>query len=157
MILSLESLKEQIPIWKINRKTIVFTNGCFDLLHKGHLDLLKSAKGLGDYLVVGLNSDKSVKGIKGPERPRQDQNSRVNSLIKTSLITAIIVFDQETPIDLIKLIKPDFLVKGADYDVNKIVGADFVISNGGQVKTIDLTPGFSTTKLIKKNDGEILD
>tara|TARA_B100001996_G_scaffold377744_1_gene360835 strand:+ start:492 stop:965 length:474 start_codon:yes stop_codon:yes gene_type:complete len=157
MILRLNELKKYIHIWKSNGKKIIFTNGCFDLLHKGHLDLLRSATRFGDHLIVGLNSDQSIKRIKGEKRPYQNQDVRAKSLIQTALISAVIIFDQDTPIDLIHKIKPDILVKGSDYEPSKIVGADFVIRSGGEVKTIKLTPGYSTTKLIKKIDDEILD
>ena len=157
MILRFDDLKKHISIWKSNRKTIIFTNGCFDLLHKGHLDLLRSARKFGDHLIVGLNSDRSIKCIKGEKRPYQNQDIRTTSLVQTALMSAVIIFDQDTPIDLIKKIKPDILVKGSDYEASKIVGADFVIKNGGKVITIKLTPGYSTTKSIKKIDDEILD
>ena len=157
MILKLNDLEKYITIWKKNGDKIIFTNGCFDLLHKGHLDLLRSARKFGDHLIVGLNSDKSIKRIKGENRPYQNQNIRVESLVQTALASAIIIFEQDTPIDLIKKIKPHILVKGSDYETSNIVGADFVIRHGGKVKTIELTPGYSTTKLIKKIDDEILD
>ncbi len=157
MILKLNDLEKYITIWKKNGDKIIFTNGCFDLLHKGHLDLLRSARKFGDHLIVGLNSDKSIKRIKGENRPYQNQNIRAESLVQTALTSAIIIFEQDTPIDLIKKIKPHILVKGSDYETSNIVGADFVIRHGGKVKTIELTPGYSTTKLIKKIDDEILD
>ena len=157
MILKLNDLEKYITIWKKNGDKIIFTNGCFDLLHKGHLDLLRSARKFGDHLIVGLNSDKSIKRIKGENRPYQNQNIRAESLVQTALTSAIIIFEQDTPIDLIKKIKPHILVKGSDYETSNIVGADFVIRHGGKVKTIELTPGYSTTKLIKKIDDKILD
>ena len=157
MILNLDELRRYINLWKSNGEKIVFTNGCFDLLHKGHLDLLRSAKKFGDRLIVGLNSDESIKRIKGEKRPYQTENIRATSLLKTTLASAITIFNQDTPIKVIKTINPDILVKGSDYQTSNIVGADFVISNGGKVKIIQLTPGYSTTKLIKKIDNEFLD
>lgn len=157
MILKFDELRRYINLWKSNGEKIVFTNGCFDLLHKGHLDLLRSAKKFGDRLIVGLNSDESIKRIKGEKRPYQTENIRATSLLKTTLASAITIFNQDTPIKVIKTINPDILVKGSDYQTSNIVGADFVISNGGKVKIIQLTPGYSTTKLIKKIDNEFLD
>ena len=136
--------------WKILKKTIVFTNGCFDLLHKGHVDLLIRASELGDKLIVGINSDESVKKIKGDNRPIEDQKTRKNNLLKLNYVDDVYIFEETTPLKIIKFICPDVLVKGADYNFNKIVGAKFVLSRGGKVETIPLTPGFSTTKLIKK-------
>ncbi|MAV89593.1 MAG: D-glycero-beta-D-manno-heptose 1-phosphate adenylyltransferase [Candidatus Marinimicrobia bacterium] len=157
MILKFDELRRYINLWKSNREKIVFTNGCFDLLHKGHLDLLRSAKKFGDRLIIGLNSDESIKRIKGEKRPYQTQNIRATSLLETTLASAITIFNQDTPIKVIKKINPDILVKGSDYETSNVVGADFVIRNGGKVKIIELTPGYSTTKLIKKIDNEFLD
>ncbi len=157
MIIELDELEKNISFWKSKGEKIIFTNGCFDLLHKGHLDLLRSAKRFGDHLIIGLNSDKSIKRIKGNKRPYQNQDVRAASLLKTTLVSAIIIFHDDTPIDLIKKISPDVLVKGSDYEVSKIVGFEFVTRNGGEVKTIKLTPGYSTTKSIKKINNEILD
>ena len=136
--------------WKNLKKTIVFTNGCFDLLHKGHIDLLTRASEFGDKLIVGINSDESVKKIKGDNRPIEDQKTRKKNLLNLKYVDDVYVFEETTPLKIIKFICPDVLVKGADYDVNEIVGAKFVSTNGGKVKTIPLTPGFSTTKSIKK-------
>lgn len=131
-------------------KTIVFTNGCFDLLHKGHTDLLFRASQYGDILIVGINSDKSVKKIKGEERPVEDQNARKKKLLDLKYVDDVCIFEESTPLKMIRSIRPDVLVKGADYNVDEIVGAKFVINRGGKVKTIPLTPGFSTTKSIEK-------
>ena len=136
--------------WKNLKKTIVFTNGCFDLLHKGHIDLLTRASELGDKLIVGINSDKSVKKIKGDNRPIEDQKTRKKNLLNLNYVDDVYVFEETTPLKIIKFICPDVLVKGADYDVHEIVGAKFVSTYGGKVKTIQLTPGFSTTKSIEK-------
>ena len=136
--------------WKNLKKTIVFTNGCFDLLHKGHIDLLTRASEFGDKLIVGINSDESVKKIKGDNRPIEDQKTRKKNLLNLNYVDDVYVFEETTPLKIIKFICPDVLVKGADYDVHEIVGAKFVSTNGGKVKTIPLTPGFSTTKSIEK-------
>jgi len=136
--------------WKKSNKTIVFTNGCFDLLHKGHTDLLTKASKYGDKLIVGINSDKSVKKIKGKKRPIENQIIRKKNLLDLKYIDDVYIFEESTPLKMIKSICPDVLVKGADYDIHEIVGAKFVLANGGKVKTIPLTPGFSTTKSIEK-------
>ena len=136
--------------WKKAKKTIVFTNGCFDLLHKGHIDLLTRASNYGDKLIVGINSDESVKKIKGEDRPVQNQKTRKKKLLNLKFVNDVYVFEESTPLKIIKTICPDVLVKGADYTIHEIVGAKFVSSKGGKVKTIPLTPGFSTTKSIEK-------
>ena len=129
---------------------IVFTNGCFDVLHKGHIDYLKKAKKLGDILVVGINSDDSIKRIKGEMRPINSLDARLMILESLSMIDYLIPFDEDNPINLINSLRPDILVKGSDYKVEEIVGYDLVKSYGGEVKTIDILEGYSTTKLIKK-------
>ena len=135
-------------IRKINKK-IVFTNGCFDLLHKGHIDLIKQSFSFGDILIVGLNSDESVKRLKGEERPMQNEIERKNSLLNTGYVNEVYIFDDDTPLELINLIKPDILVKGGDYTPNEIVGYKEVTSSGGEIKIVQLTPGFSTTSTIE--------
>ncbi len=149
-IFNLDQLQARLNVWRLLEKKIVFTNGCFDLIHKGHIDYLAKAADLGDKLVIGLNSDKSAKGLKGPNRPITDENSRALMLASFSFVDAVILFDENTPLDLIKLVKPDILVKGADYIIEQIVGADFVLQNGGQVKTLDYLPGYSTTLIEQK-------
>ena len=131
-------------------KTIVFTNGCFDLLHKGHKDFLFEASKFGNKLIVGVNSDSSVKKIKGESRPIENQDIREKKLLSLKYVDAVFIFEEYTPLNLIKKICPDVLVKGADYKVDEIVGANFVLSNGGRVHTIPLTPGYSTTNSIAK-------
>ena len=133
-----------------NNDKVVFTNGCFDIIHEGHVRLLKEAKSLGDLLVVGINSDSSVKKLKGNDRPINSTESRINVLSSISHVDIIVVFDQETPEELIKKIKPDILVKGGDYIASNVVGYDFVKSYGGKVEIIDLIEGKSTTNLIQK-------
>ena len=136
--------------WKNFKKTIVFTNGCFDLLHKGHIDLLTQASEFGDKLIVGINSDESVKKIKGNNRPVEDQKVRKKNLLNLKYVDDVYVFEETTPLKIIKLICPDVLVKGADYTIHEIVGSKFVSGNGGKIRIIPLTPGFSTTKSIEK-------
>ena len=141
-------LKKQCLAWKAQNKKIVFTNGCFDLLHKGHKDLLAKASTYGDILIIGLNSDKSVKLNKGDSRPIQNQNTRSRVLLNSPYVDSVYFFDEKTPIKLIHLIKPDVLVKGGDYKPEEIVGALEVKRWSGKVKIIPLTPGFSTTNQI---------
>ena len=140
----------KIEEWKNLNKTIVFTNGCFDLLHKGHIDLLKKASEFGDKLIVGINSDKSVKKIKGENRPVEDQKTRKKNLLNLEYVDDVYIFEESTPLRIIKSICPDVLVKGADYTFHQIIGAKFVLDNGGKVRIVPLTPGFSTTKSIEK-------
>ena len=149
-IVSIEKAIQQIASWKSNNEQIVFSNGCFDILHLGHVDYLEKARAKGDRLVLGLNTDQSVSRIKGPSRPIVDQNSRARIMAALQFVDLVILFDEETPKQLIESIKPDILVKGNDYDISNIVGADFVIKNGGKVETIELTSGFSSTNVIKK-------
>ena len=129
---------------------IVFTNGCFDLLHPGHIDLLERAKKLGSKLVVGLNSDRSVRAIKGPDRPFQNQDDRKSVLLGLSAVDEVVIFDELTPENLIRKLKPDVLVKGGDWQVKEIIGADFVLQNGGQVFSLPLKDGFSSTSIAQK-------
>tara|TARA_Y100000996_G_scaffold407133_1_gene384360 strand:- start:621 stop:1082 length:462 start_codon:yes stop_codon:yes gene_type:complete len=143
--------KEEYKAWKSKGYKIVFTNGCFDLLHQGHLDLLSSAAKLGDRLIVGLNSDKSVKTLKGDDRPIQTEKFRKSRLIELDFVNCVQIFNEKTPINLIKKIKPDVLVKGGDYGFEDIVGSLEIKCWGGITKIIPLTPGYSTTEIIKKN------
>lgn len=131
-------------------KRVVFTNGCFDILHIGHVRYLQDARAQGDVLVVGLNSDASVKRLKGSERPVQDERSRAEILAALACVDFVAVFDQETPIDLIKTVRPDVLVKGGDWPVEKIVGHEFVQSYGGAVRSLRFVEGHSTTGLVEK-------
>ena len=141
---------DDIKGWKNAANKIVFTNGCFDLLHPGHISLLKSAKSLGDKLIVGVNSDSSVKRLKGQNRPIFSLIERVRVLSSLHCVDLVIPFGQDTPEELIKVIVPDILVKGGDYQNKNIVGSKFVLENGGLVKTIKFEQGYSTTKIIKK-------
>ena len=150
-ILSQEEIKRFASRSRLLGKKIVFTNGCFDLLHVGHADYLSKAKNLGDILIVGLNTDKSVKmqGKKG-NRPINNENSRAMLLASLHSTDAIVLFDEDTPLELIEKIQPDILVKGEDYKPESIVGYDIVTKNGGKVITIPLVEGFSTSSLIEK-------
>ena len=130
-------------------RKVVFTNGCFDVLHRGHVTYLAKARDLGDCLVVGLNSDASVKRLKGENRPINNENDRAYVLAALSSIDYIILFEEDTPKNLIEQVKPDILVKGGDYQIDNIVGADFVLKNGGQVLTIPFVDGYSSTKIIQ--------
>ena len=143
-------LKDYLTKTKNGANKIVFTNGCFDIIHSGHIKLLKEAKKLGQILIVGLNSNKSVRELKGSDRPINDQNERKLILESIKFVDYVTIFDESTPIKLIEKIKPDFLVKGGDYELKKIVGYDEVISWGGEVKIIPLVKGKSTTNLMKK-------
>jgi len=135
-------------------KKIVFTNGCFDIIHAGHVDYLEKAKSLGDFLVVGLNSDESVKRLKGPTRPVNPVDQRKKVLQALKPVDLVIVFEEDAPERLIKEIKPDVLVKGGDWKIENIVGANFVMSYGGKVYTIDFVYNTSTTKIIEKVKNE---
>jgi rfaE bifunctional protein nucleotidyltransferase chain/domain len=132
------------------KKKIVFTNGCFDILHVGHADYLNRAKSLGDILVVGINSDASVRRIKGEKRPILPQQMRAYLLDNLKPVDYVVIFEEDTPLELIKAIKPDVLVKGADWDLERIVGADFVLSYGGRVERIPFSFDISTSKVIER-------
>lgn len=131
-------------------KRIVFTNGVFDILHRGHVEYLAKARSFGDLLIVGLNTDASVRRLKGKDRPVQSQRDRATILLALRSVDWVVLFSDDTPAKLISLVRPDVLVKGADYKESEIVGAEFVRSYGGQVKRVRLTPGRSTTRIIKR-------
>ena len=150
-LISLKEIKQLTGKYRAGNFKLVFTNGCFDLLHKGHLDLLSNAAGFGDKLFVGLNSDKSVKKLKGDSRPIQNEKTRAQKLLELKYVNHVIIFEDLTPQNLIHTMSPDVLVKGGDYKKNEIVGAKHVISCGGVVKIVPLTPGFSTTSIIEKS------
>lgn len=152
-VLSHYRLQEKLRQWKNENKTIVFTNGCFDILHLGHIDYLSKAADMGDELIVGLNSDNSVSGLKGPQRPFTDENSRAIILASLRFVSAVVIFDEDTPYDLIKTVQPDVLVKGSDYKTEDIVGYDIVKAKGGRVHTIAFLNGYSTTAIEKKIKG----
>jgi len=142
-------LVHQLAQVRTNKK-VVFTNGCFDLLHVGHVRYLQEAKKLGDILVVALNSDSSVKKLKGPSRPVQNENDRAEILAALACVDFTLLFSEETPESIIKKIKPDILVKGGDWKIDQIVGSDFVQANGGKVYSLQFIDGKSTTNLIQK-------
>lgn len=143
-------LDRLIAVWKFKENKIVFTNGCFDLIHRGHVEYLAKASALGDVLIVGLNTDASVRSIKGRSRPLQDEYSRALILAAMRFVDYVVLFDEDTPENLIRKIQPDVLVKGGDYKPSEIVGYDIVTAKGGKVVTIELVENFSTTRLIKK-------
>lgn len=149
-ILNKESLEEKLNLWRKEGKTIVFSNGCFDILHRGHVEYLSKAADLGDILIIGLNTDASVKRIKGPSRPVNDEKARAVVLAALEFVDAIMFFEEDTPYNLIKNVQPDVLVKGKDYKAEDIVGYDIVTNKGGKVETIELVEGFSTTNTINK-------
>jgi D-glycero-beta-D-manno-heptose 1-phosphate adenylyltransferase len=150
-IVAIEDISRFVNVFKLNGKRIVFTNGCFDILHPGHVDYLSKARDLGDVLVIGLNTDDSVKRQnKGPNRPVNTQDSRAKVLAALGCVDAIVYFSDDTPYELIKKVMPDFLVKGGDWAVDKIVGHDIVTAHGGKVLSIPFVEGFSTTGLINK-------
>lgn len=149
-ILSREELVLKRNLWKFFEQKVVFTNGCFDIVHLGHVDYLAKAAYLGDKMIVGLNTDASVSKLKGSSRPVQDEYSRAMLIAAFHFVDAVVLFDEETPFDLISLLKPDVLVKGADYTIDKIVGSDLVLASGGTVKTIEYLAGYSTSSIISK-------
>ena len=133
----------------------VFTNGCFDVIHEGHIKILKEAANLGRKLIVGLNSDKSVKSLKGDKRPINNQSSRKKILESIKYVDEVIIFDEKTPERLVKEIKPNVIVKGGDYEAHEVIGGDFVVSRGGKIVIIPTVPGFSSTKLINNLKNEL--
>ena len=149
-ILELSALKTKVESWKSEGRKVVFTNGVFDLIHIGHITYLSKAAELGDKLIIGLNSDTSVKRIKGESRPVNGQDSRAALLASFFFVDAVVVFEEDTPLNLITTLIPDVLIKGADYAIENIVGAKEVIANGGEVKTITFVEGYSSTSIIKK-------
>lgn len=149
-IKTLPALKKILKGNKKKYKKVVFTNGCFDLLHRGHIEYLKKARSLGDVLVVGLNSDASVRRLKGRGRPIMFQDDRAKILASLEFVDFIIIFNEDTPFNLISQLEPDILVKGADWDKNKIVGKDIVETSGGKVEVVKYLKGHSTTALLKK-------
>ena len=146
----INDLKDQINIVRKKKLIIVFTNGCFDLLHEGHIRLLSNSKKLCDYLIVGLNSDGSVQTLKGKNRPIDKENMRVKKLSARPEVDAVILFYEETPLRLISELLPDILIKGSDYKEKKVVGSDIVIDNGGKIEFIDLLKGYSTSRIIEE-------
>lgn len=150
-VLADEELKKALQQFHAEKKKIVFTNGCFDLLHIGHVRYLEEAAKLGDLLIVGINTDASVKKLKGPTRPIQNENDRAEILASLKAVDHTVLFAEETPLELIKAIQPHVLVKGGDWKIDQIVGSDFVLKNGGQVFSLQFVDGKSTTRLIEKS------
>ena len=148
-IISLDDLTRLRYTHKILDKTVVFTNGCFDILHAGHVSYLEQAKELGDILILGLNSDQSVKRLKGNNRPIIPEGQRALLLAALESIDFVVLFEEDTPEHLLQTLLPDILVKGGDYDLSTIVGADLIISNGGKVQALPFVDGFSTTNIIE--------
>lgn len=149
-ITDLTSLISQVSDWRSNGLKVVFTNGCFDIVHLGHIDYLEKARNLGDKMIVALNTDASVRKLKGPQRPIVNEEARTRMMAGFEFVDAVLLFDEETPLSLIEAIKPDILVKGSDYLTENIVGAEIVMNNGGRVETVDLVDGYSTTSIIDK-------
>ncbi|MFH0866974.1 MAG: D-glycero-beta-D-manno-heptose 1-phosphate adenylyltransferase [Bacteroidota bacterium] len=144
------NLKRKLAFWGFKGFSVVFTNGCFDILHLGHIDYLSKTADQGKILIVGLNTDLSVKKIKGEKRPLNNEATRAAVLASLFFVDAVVLFDEDTPYNLIKTISPDVLVKGSDYKAEEIVGYDIVASYGGKTVTIDFLDGYSTTSLIEK-------
>jgi rfaE bifunctional protein nucleotidyltransferase chain/domain len=155
-IQDVSSLKTTMKGWKAEGKKVVFTNGVFDLLHIGHITYMAKAAELGDKLIIGLNADSSVKRIKGEDRPVNDQNSRALLLAALFFVDAVVVFEEDTPHNLISTLLPDILVKGADYSIENIAGGKEVIANGGEVKTIEFVEGYSSTNIIRRIKGRVI-
>ncbi len=149
-IVGIAEAKKLVKTWQQAGDQVVFTNGCFDLIHLGHVDYLEKARLLGDKLVLGLNTDDSVSRFKGPERPLQDQSSRARVLAAMQFVDLVVFFNEDTPLELISGLLLNILVKGSDYLTENIVGADVVKRAGGVVKTIDFVPGYSTTRIVEK-------
>ena len=149
-IVSRDEAAQQIAAWHAEGQHVVFTNGCFDIVHLGHIDYLEKARTLGDKLVLGLNTDASVSCIKGPLRPVVNERARARLMAALQFVDLVTLFGESTPLELIQTLRPDILVKGDDYTVDTIAGADFVLGTGGRVETIALVPGYSTSSLIQK-------
>jgi rfaE bifunctional protein nucleotidyltransferase chain/domain len=143
-------LLKEVGRWKFMKKQIAFTNGCFDILHEGHIFSLSQAAKEGDVLIVGLNADASTKRLKGPGRPVNNEHSRALLIASLIMVDAVVVFEEDTPLEIIKAIMPDTIVKGGDYTKEQVVGAKEVIANGGRVIINPVVPGFSTTGIIEK-------
>lgn len=152
-LFTLSELKEKVHQLRFQGRSVIFTNGCFDIIHPGHVRYLKEAKKLGDFLIVALNSDSSVRSIKGPSRPIMGERERAEILCAFEFVDAVVIFEEENPLNLIKEIEPDVLVKGADWEEDKIIGADFVKAKGGRVERIPYLKGFSTTNIIERIKG----
>lgn len=151
-----DTIRKTVALWKSEGQKIIFTNGCFDILHYGHIHYLAEAKALGDKLIIGLNSEESTTRLKGIHRPINDDKTRLFMLAALEMTDAVVIFEEDTPFELIKLVMPDVLVKGGDYKISEIVGADLVIENGGEVKTLAFQKGYSTSKIEEKIASSVL-
>jgi D-glycero-beta-D-manno-heptose 1-phosphate adenylyltransferase len=149
-IFTLARLRKEVVRWRFLNKSIAFTNGCFDILHEGHIFSLSQAAKEGDMLIVGVNADASTKRLKGPSRPVNNEHSRALLLASLVIVDAVVIFEEDTPLELISALRPDVIVKGGDYTVEQVVGAREVIANGGRVVINPIVPGFSTTGIIEK-------
>ena len=149
-IFSLDNLKNQVNAWKQAGKKIVFTNGCFDIIHRGHIEVLAQTADLGDRLIIGLNSDSTIQKLKGEDCPIMTENSRAILLAALSFVDAVILLPEDTPINLISTLLPEILAKGGDYEIETIVGHEIVQNNGGQVILVPFVEGFSSTTIIDK-------
>jgi rfaE bifunctional protein nucleotidyltransferase chain/domain len=147
---NLDALTTQVEQWKATGNKVVFTNGCFDIIHRGHIEVLARTADLGDKLIIGLNSDQSIQKLKGEERPIIDEQSRAILLAALSFVDAIVLFSEDTPLKLISALLPDVLAKGGDYEIETIVGHEIVQKNGGKVKLVPFLDGFSSTTIIDK-------
>jgi rfaE bifunctional protein nucleotidyltransferase chain/domain len=149
-IIDINNIEPFLTYWKLKNRKLVFTNGCFDIIHRGHVEYLAQAADCGNELIVGINTDNSVRKLKGETRPVQDEIARAMMMASLQFVSAVILFDEDTPYKLIKKIQPDVLIKGSDYDITDIIGYDIVKAKGGEVKTIDFIEGYSTTSIIEK-------
>ena len=149
-VYNLDALTNQVEQWKMAGKKVVFTNGCFDIIHRGHIEVLARTADLGDKLVIGLNSDQSIQKLKGEDRPIIDEQSRAILLAALSFVDAIVLFSEDTPLELISALLPNVLAKGGDYEIETIVGHEIVQKNGGKVKLVPFLDGFSSTTIIDK-------
>ena len=149
-IFNKNNLLEKLEIWRSANKKIVFTNGCFDLIHLGHIEVLARSADLGDILIIGLNTDSSIKELKGNNRPIIEENSRAQQLASLEFVDAVILFNEQTPLELIKVIKPNVITKGGDYNSKQVVGNEIAVKNEGEVIIIPLTQGYSTTSILDK-------
>ena len=149
-IFNKNNLLEKLEIWRSANKKIVFTNGCFDLIHLGHIEVLARSADLGDILIIGVNTDSSIKELKGNNRPIIEENSRAQQLASLEFVDAVILFNEQTPLELIKVIKPNVITKGGDYNSEQVVGNEIAVENEGEVIIIPLTQGYSTTSILDK-------
>ena len=149
-ILNKNNLLEKLQTWRGANKKIVFSNGCFDLIHLGHIEVLARSADLGDILIIGVNTDSSIKKLKGNNRPIIEENSRAQQLASLEFVDAVVLFNEQTPLELIKVIKPNIITKGGDYNFEQVVGNEIAVKNEGKVIIIPLTQGYSTTSILNK-------